>query len=129
MKAAIAGAGALGTLGVGEHRDERRLVCHEGDHVVRVCRDERESGHRPTAAREHLDRANAEGLHNGVHVIRLDRGRVVDPAVFAGAAANSARVVGDHGSLREMRRQRIEAAGGHGLADHEQRWAPVGAGH
>jgi len=51
---------------------------------------------------------------------------MVDPAVFASAAAETAWVVGDHGAVGEVRRQRSEAAGVHGLADHEQRWASVG---
>lgn len=58
-------------------------MCHQGGHVVGVCRHERERGHRAAAAREHLDRANAERLDNGVDIVRLDRGRIVDPAVFA----------------------------------------------
>ena len=53
---------------------------------------------------------------------------MVDPAVSAGAAAEAARVIGDHGAVGEVRRQRVEAAGGHGLADHEQRRASVGGG-
>src|SRR3954471_14514065 len=80
----------------------------------------------PPAAREHLDRAGAERLDNGVHVIRLDRRRVLDAAVLAGAAAEAARVISDHGAVGEVRRQRAEAAGVHGLTDHEQRRASVG---
>ena len=123
-----AGAGALGSLGVGEHRDDRRLVCHQRRHDVGVCRHERERGHRAATAREHLDRANAERLDNGVYVVRLDRGRILDPAVLAGAAAEASWVIGDHGAVGEERRQRTEAAGVHGLADHEQWWPSVGGG-
>jgi hypothetical protein len=103
-------------------------VCDQGGHVVGVGRHERERGHRGATAREHLDRADAERLDNGVHVVGLDCGRVVDPAVSAGAAAESARVIGDHGAVGEVRRQYGEAAGVHGLADHEQRWPSVGGG-
>ncbi len=94
-----AGAGTLGSFSVREHRDEGRLVCHQDGHVVGVCPHERERGHRAATAREHLDRANTERLDNGVRVLRLDRGRIVDPAVFAGAAAEAARVIGDHGAV------------------------------
>ena len=54
-----------------------------------------------------IDR-RVERLGNGVHVVRLDRGRVVDPAVFAGAAAEPARVIRDHGAVRELGRQRAK---------------------
>ena len=67
-------------------------------------------------------------LDDGVHVVRLDRGRMVDPAVLAGAAAEAARVIPDHGAVGEMRRQGGEATGVHGLTDHEQRWPSVGGG-
>ena len=123
-----ASAGALGSLRVLKHLDEGRLVCHQGGHVAGVCRHERERGHRAATARKHLDRVGAERFDDRVHVIRLDRGRVVDPAVFACAAAQATRVIGDHGAVGEVLRQRGEAAGVHGLADHEQRWAPVGGG-
>ena len=63
------GAGALGRHGVGEHGDERRLVCDQGGHIVGISRHERERGHRAPAAREHLDRAGAERLDDGVHVV------------------------------------------------------------
>jgi hypothetical protein len=53
---------------------------------------------------------------------------MVDPAVSADAAAEAARVIRDHGPVREVRRQRVEAAGVHRLTDHEQRWASVGGG-
>ena len=96
-----AGEGALGRRGVGQHRDERRLVSHQRGHVVGVGGHEGERGHRTAAAGEHLDRADPERLDYGVHVLRLDRGRMVDPAVFAGAAAEAARVIGDHGAVRE----------------------------
>ena len=89
---------------------------------------ERECGHRATAAREHLDRAGVERLDDGVYVDCLDRGRMIDATVFAGAAAEAARVIGDHGAVGEVRRQRAEAAGGHGLTDHEQWWASVRGG-
>ena len=128
VRVANAGAGALGRRGVGEHRDERRLVRHQGAHVVGMGRHERERGHRAPTAREHLDRAGAERLDDGVHVVRLDRGRMVDPAVLADAAAEAARVIPDHGAVGEVRRQRGEATGVHGLTDHEQRWASVGGG-
>ena len=58
----------------------------------------------------------------------LDGGRVVGPAVVARAAAEAARVVGDDGAVREMRRQRAEAARVHRLADHQQRRAAVRGG-
>jgi hypothetical protein len=103
-------------------------VCHQGGHVVGVGRHERERGHRPAAAREHLDRADAERVNDGVYVVRLDRGRMIDPVVFAAAAAEAARVIGDHGAVREVRSHRTEAAGVHRLADHEQRWASVRGG-
>ncbi len=109
-------------------RDQRWLVGHQGCHVVGIGRHERERGHRTATASEHLDRAGAERLDDGVYVVRLNRGRIVDPAVLANAAAEAARVIGDHGPVREMRRQRVEAAGVHRLTDHEQRWAYVGGG-
>ena len=97
-----AALGALRGCGVGEQREERRLVRHQRGHVAGVRRHERERGHRAAAAREHLDRAGAERLDHGVHVAGLDRGRVVDPAVFAGAAAEAARVIGDHRAVGEQ---------------------------
>jgi hypothetical protein len=103
-------------------------VCHQGDHVVGIGRHERERGHRAPAAREHLDRARPERLDHGVHVVGLDRRRMIDAAVFAGAAAEPARVIRDHGAVGEVRRQRAEAAGVHGLTDHEQRGPSVGRG-
>ncbi len=75
---------------------------HQSGHVVGVRRHERQPGHRAATAPEHLDRADAERLDHGVHVIGLDRGRMVDPAVLAGAAAEAARVSGDHGAVGEM---------------------------
>ena len=69
---------------------------HQRDHVAGVGRDQGECGHGAAAAREHLDRTGAEGLDERVQVGRLDLGTVVDPAVLAGAAAQAARVVGDH---------------------------------
>ncbi len=101
---------------------------HQGRHVVRIGRHERECGHRAATAREHLDWAGVECLDKAMYVVRLDRGRMVDPAVLADAAAEAARVIGDHGPVREVRCQRGEAAGVHRLADHEQRWASVGGG-
>jgi hypothetical protein len=86
-------AGALRRSGVGEHRDEWRLVGHQGCYVVGIGRHERERRHRAAAAREHLDRAGAERLDDGVHVVRLDRGAMVDPTVLADAAAQAARVI------------------------------------
>ena len=53
-------------------------------------RHNRERGHGAPAAREHLDRASAERLDDGVHIVGLDRGRMVDSAVSAGAAAEAA---------------------------------------
>jgi hypothetical protein len=120
--------GAFGRRGVGEHGDEWRLVGHQGCYVVGIGRHERERGHRAATAREHLDGAGAERLDDSVYVGRLDRGRVVDPAVLADAAAEAARVIGHHGPVREVRRQRVEAAGVHRLGDHEQRWASVDGG-
>ena len=103
-------------------------MCHQRDPVVEIGGHECERGHRASAAREHLDRAGIERLDHGVHVIRLDRGRLVDPAVFADAAAEAPRVIGDHGAVGEVRCQRGEAGGGHGLPDHEQRRASAGSG-
>jgi hypothetical protein len=94
--------GALGSLGVGKHRDEGGLVRYQGRDVVRVGGHERERGHHAAAAGEHLDRADAERLDDGVHVVGLERRRIVDPAVLAGAAAEAARVVGDHGAVGEV---------------------------
>ena len=119
---------ALGRLGVGEHRDEGRLVRHQGGHVAGVGRHERERSHGTPAAGEHLNGPGAECLDDGVNVVCLDRGRIVDPAVSASAAAEAARVIGDHGAVGEVRGQRAKAAGGHGLTDHEQRWTSVGGG-
>ena len=95
--------------------------------VVGIGRHERERGHCAATAREHLDGAGAERLDDGVYVVRLDGGRMVDSAVLANATAEAARVIGDHGPVREVRRQRGEAAGLHRLTDHEQRWASLGA--
>jgi hypothetical protein len=52
-------AGALGRRGVGEHRDERGLVGHQGRDVCGMGGHERERGHRAATAREHLDRPGA----------------------------------------------------------------------
>jgi hypothetical protein len=123
-----AARGALGRSGVGKHRDGRRLVGHQGCYVVGIGRDERERRHRAATAREHLDGAGGERLDDGVDVVRLDRGIVVDPGVLADAAAQAARVIGDHGPVGKVRRQGVEAAGGHRLADHEQRWTAVDGG-
>ena len=101
-------------------------MCHERGHVAGMGRDERKRGRRAPTAREQVDRAGAERLDDDVHVGGLDRGRIGHPAVLADAAAEAARVIGDHGAVREVRRQRGEAAGVHGLADHQQRWASVG---
>jgi len=46
--------------------------------------------------------AGAECFDHGVHVAGLERGGVVDPAVFAGAAAEAARVIGDHSAVGEQ---------------------------
>jgi hypothetical protein len=53
-----------------------------------------------------------------VHIVRLDGGYVVDPAVFADAATETARVIDNHSAFGEVRRQRAEAAGVHRLPDH-----------
>jgi len=50
---------------------------------------------------------------------------VVGPAVAAGAAAEAARVIRDHGAVGEVRRERAESARVHRLTDHEQRRAAV----
>src|SRR5207248_1626139 len=71
---------------------------------------------------------DAESLDDGVHIVCLDGGCVLDPAVFADAPAEAAGVIGDHGAVGEVRRQRAESAGVHGLGDHEQRWTSVGGG-
>src|SRR5207249_1290299 len=63
-----------------------------------------------------------------VNVVRLDCRGVVDLAVFADAAAEAARVTRDDRAIREVRRQRAEAAGVHRLRDHEQRRASVRGG-
>src|SRR5207248_987907 len=73
-------------------------------------------------------RSGAESLYDAVHIACLDGGIVVDPTIFARAAAEAARVVGDHGAVGKVRRQRAEPAGVHGLADHEQRWTFVSRG-
>src|SRR5712691_6882735 len=66
--------------------------------------------------------------HDGVHIVCLDGGSVDYLAIFADAAAEAARVIGDHGAIGEVRRQRTEAAGVHGLGDHEQWWASSSGG-
>ena len=119
---------ALGGFRVGKHGHEGRLMGHQNGDIVGVCRHERERGDRTTTAREHLDRAGVESPDDGVHIACLDGGCVVDPTVFADAAAEAARVIGDHGAVGEVRRQRAEAAGVHRLPDHEQRGASVGGG-
>jgi hypothetical protein len=128
VRVAKAGAGAFGFSGVGEHRDERRLVGDEGCHVVGVGRYERERGYRAAAAREHLDRPGTERLDDGVYVVRLDGGRVVDAPVPADAPAEAARVIRDHGAVGEVRRQGGEAAGVHRLPDHVEGWPSVDGG-
>ena len=77
-------------------------MCHQGGHVVGVGRHERERGHRAAAAGEHLDRTNGERFNHGMHVAGLERGRIVDSAVCAGAAAEAARVIRDHGAVGEV---------------------------
>jgi hypothetical protein len=101
-------------------------VGNQRRHVVGMRGDERERGHRAAAAREQLDRPGTERLDHGMDVLRLDRRVVIDAAVRAHAAAEAARVVGDHGPVREVRRQRGEAGGVHRLADQEQGRASVG---
>ncbi len=94
-------------------------------HVSRIPRHDRERGDRSAAAGEHLDRPGPECPDDGVHVVGLGLRRVVDPPVPAGAAAEPARVVGDHGPLGEARGERGEAGGVHGMPDHEQRRGSV----
>ena len=116
-------------LGVREHRDQRWLVRDQGDHVVGIGRHERERGHRAAAAREHVDRTGAERLDQGVHVVRLDRGRIVDAAVSARAAAEAARVVGDDRAVGEIARRawrsprRSSADRSSSAAGVRRRWA------
>src|SRR5262245_37852210 len=50
--------------------------------------------------------------------------RVITSSGYTATSASA--VVGDHGAVREMRRQRSEAAGIHWLADHDQRWVSIG---
>jgi hypothetical protein len=97
-------ARARSAAGVGEHRDERWLAGNQGCQVAGISRHERERRHRAATAREHLDRAGVQRLDNGMDVVRLDRGRMVDPAVPADAAAEAARVIRDHGPVPEVRR-------------------------
>ena len=80
---------------------------------------------RAPAAREHVHRTGAERLDHRVQIARLDRRRVVFPAVSANAAAEPARVIGDNGAVGKVRGQSIEATGGHRLTDHEQRQTSV----
>jgi hypothetical protein len=98
---------------------------HQRRDVAGVRRHQRERRHGAAAAGEHLDRTGAELLDHAVHILGLDGRRVVDPAIFARAAPDSARVVGDHRAIREVRRQRREAGGVHRLPDHEQRGPAV----
>jgi hypothetical protein len=98
-------AGPLRRGGVGQRRDERRLVGDQRGHVVGVGRHERERGHRTAAAGEHLHRADPERSDHRVHVFGLDLGHVVQPVVLADTAAEPAWVVGDHGAVREVRRE------------------------
>jgi hypothetical protein len=128
IRIADPGQGTLRCLGVREHVDQRRLVGDQGDHVVGMIGDERERGHRAPAAREHLGGTSAKGINQGVHVVGLDRGRIVDTAVSARAAAQAARVIRDHRSVRKMGRERGEPLGGHRLTDHDQRRSSVGGG-
>jgi hypothetical protein len=120
------GAGPLGRLRVGEHRDQGRLVRHQREHIARVGRHQGQRGDRAAAATEQFHRANAERLDESVHVLGLVGRRVVDPTIRARAPAEPARVIRDHRAVREIRRQRGEAGRLHRLADHEQRWASLG---
>src|ERR1039457_2497655 len=81
-----------------------------------------------TTACEHLDRADAESPDDSVHIVCMDGRHVVNSAIFAHAATETARVMGDHGAVGEVRCQRAKTAGVHRLPEHEHRWTTVGGG-
>jgi hypothetical protein len=118
--------GGAGPVGVGQHIDQRWLMRDEGGDIVGVCGDEGEGGDRSAAAGEQRDRSGVERRDDGVHVLRLHHRIVVAAVVGANAATEPARVVRDDRAIGEVRRERAEPAGVHGLADHHQHRPAVG---
>ena len=102
-------------LRIRQHAQQGRLVRDERADVVGVRGDEVQPGDRAPAAAEEVDRP-AELGDQPVQVVGLLLGGVRGLAVAAGAPAEAARVVRDHGPVREVRRERAEAGRVHGLA-------------
>ena len=112
--------GRQGRLSVGEELGERRLVGHQGPHVLGIAGDERQCVDRAAAAREQVDRPAFELLDDPMQVVGVligcrRVGRLVQLAALA-----ATWVVGDHGAVGEMARKCGEAGGGHRRTDQEQ---------
>src|SRR5262245_57640475 len=109
-----------GCLPVRQQRGERRFVSDEDPDVVRVAGDEGQRVDRATAAREEVDRATAQRLDHRVDVVGVLLRRRLGRGVVLGAALDAPRVVRRDRPVREVARERHEAAGAHWRADEEQ---------
>ena len=118
-------AGGERLVRIRQQAGRRRLVRHECPYEVRVGRDEREGVDGAAAAGEHVDRAPADRVDHGAHVVGMDLRVDLDVRVGALASLRAAWVIGDDRAIGEVRRERREAGGGHRRPDHhEHRSAP-----
>jgi hypothetical protein len=107
-------------LPVGQDRGERRLVRDQRPHVPRVPGHQRERVDRAAAAGEQVDRPATDRLDEPVQVVGVDVGRDRAGRVGLHAALDTAWVVGHHGAVGEVPRQRGEPGGAHRRADQQQ---------
>ena len=100
-------------LAVGQDRGERRLVRDERPHVLWVLGHEGERVDRATAAGEEVDRLPTDRLDEPMQVVGVNVGRHRAGWIGLHAALDAAWVVGHHGAVGEVLRQRAEAGGAH----------------
>jgi hypothetical protein len=88
-------------------------VRDERPHVLRVLGHEGERVDRATAAGEDVDRPRTDRLDEPMQVVGVNVGRHQAGGIGLHAALGAARVVGHHGAVGEVPRQRAEAGGAH----------------
>jgi hypothetical protein len=107
-------------LAVGQDGGERRLVGDEGPHVLGVLGHEGERVDRATAAGEQVDRTSTDRLDEPMQVVGVHLGSHRAGWIGLHAALDAAWVVGDHGAVGEVLRQRGEAGRAHRGAHQQQ---------
>ena len=113
-------------LAIGQDRGERRLVRDERPDVLGVLRHEGERVDRAAAAGEQVDRARVERGDDPMQVVGVLLGRGRAGRIGLRAALDAPRVVGHHGAIGEVARERHEPAGAHRRSDENSAGAEPG---